>query len=87
MLNLTTLSDAQSELMQGGRRPGNGHDSSRPSRPSRPSRGSNGPITQTTNNIFVGVSQDSFAGAFTLGGENSLAYNNVAQFMTIGVSV
>jgi len=81
MFKLTTLSDAQSELMQGGRRSGNGNGSS------RPSRGSNGPITQTTNNIYVGVSQDSFAGAFTLGGKYSLAYNDVTQLMNIGISV
>jgi hypothetical protein len=82
MLKLTTLSDAQSELMQGGRRSSNGHGSSRPSRGS-----SNGPIRQTTNNIYVGASQDSFAQAFTLGGKNSLAYNDVTQLMNIGISV
>jgi hypothetical protein len=81
MLKLTTLSDTQSELMQGGRRSSNGNGSP------RPRRGSNGPIRQTTNNIYVGASQDSFAGAFTLGGENSLAYNSVGQIMNIGVSV
>lgn len=84
MLKLTTLSDAQSEMMQGGRDrgPRNGHGSPRP----RHSSG-NGPITQTTNNIFVGASQDSFAQAFTLGGKYSLAYNDVTQFMNISVSV
>ena len=81
MLKLTTLSDAQSELMQGGHRPGNGNG------PSRPSRGGNGPIRQTTNNIYVDASQTSDALAFTVGGKYSLAYNDVFQSMSIGISV
>ena len=87
MLKLTTLSDAQSELMQGGRGHayghGNGHGSSRPQRPS-----SNGPTwtSTTTNNIYVDASQDSFAQAFTLGGKYSLASNDVSQFMNIIIS-
>lgn len=82
MLKLTTLSDAQSELMQGGRRPSSDNGRCRHGR-----TGSNGPIRQTTNNIYVGASQDSFAQAFTLGGKYSLAYNDVTQFMNISVSV
>jgi hypothetical protein len=77
MLKLTTLSDAQSELMQGGR----GHRTG----PSRPSRSGNGPIRQTTTNVYVTASQDSDALAFTLGGEYSLAYNDVTQFMNISI--
>ena len=86
MLKLTTLSDAQSELMQGGRGHayglGNGHGSSRPQRPS-----SNGPTWTSINNIYVDVVQDSFAQSLTLGGKYSLAYNDVTQLMNISISV
>ena len=78
MLNLTTLSDVQSEVMQGGSR--------RPSRPTRPGRPSGGDITQTTTNVVLGVDQSSNALAFTLGGKNSYAYNEVSQWMGISVN-
>jgi hypothetical protein len=78
MLNLTTLSDVQSEVMQGGSR--------RPSRPTRPGRPSGGDITQTTTNVVLDVSQSANALAFTLGGKNSLAYNEVSQWMGVSVN-
>jgi len=79
MLNLTTLSDVQSEVMQGG-------GPRRPSRPTRPGRPSGGDITQTTTNVVLGVDQSSNALAFTLGGKNSYAYNEVSQWMGISVN-
>jgi hypothetical protein len=77
MLNLTTLSDVQSEVMQGGRRP---------SRPTsvRPSRTN---TTQTVTNLVLDVAQSSNGLAFTLGGFNSLASNDVKQDLGIDISV
>lgn len=83
MLNLTTLSDSQSELMQGG-----GRGPRAPRKPYTPKHpGSSGTTTTTNNHIWVGTSQDSFAQAFTLGGKNSLAYNDVTQQMNIEISI
>ena len=78
MLNLTTLSDVQSEVMQGGSR--------RPSRPTsvRPSRTN---TTQTVTNLVLDVAQSSNGLAFTLGGYNSLASNDGKQDLGIDISV
>jgi hypothetical protein len=79
MLNLTTLSDVQSEVMQGGGR--------RPSRPTRPGRPNGGSTTTTETNVVLDVQQLSGALAFTTGGKNSLAYNDVSQAMGIDINV
>ena len=80
MLNLTTLSDVQSEVMQGGSR-----RTSRPTRPGR--RPSGGSTTTTETNVVLEVQQLSGALAFTTGGKNSLAYNDVSQSMGIDINV
>jgi hypothetical protein len=82
MLKLTTLSDAQSELMQGGCRRIVKY---KPCKPSRP--GTNGHTSTTTNNIHVGAAQKSDNLALTLGGKNSLAYNDVFQSMNVTITV
>lgn len=79
MLNLTTLSDVQSEVMQGGSR--------RPSRPTRHKRPCCGSTTTTETNVVLDVHQLSGALAFTTGGKNSLAYNDVSQSLGIDINV
>jgi hypothetical protein len=80
MLNLTTLSDVQSEVMQGGGR----RSSYKPTRHKRPCCGS---TTTTETNVVLDVQQLSGALAFTTGGKNSLAYNDVSQSMGIDINV
>lgn len=80
MLNLITLSDVQSEVMQGG-------GGRRPCRPTRPGRPTGGSTTTTETNVVLDVQQLSGALAFTTGGKNSLAYNDVSQSMGIDINV
>lgn len=87
MLKLTTLSDAQSELMQGGSRAGL---LGRPSmtRPQVCANGSNGgPESITITNVRLDVVQVSDALALTIGGHESLAFNDVSQSIEIDIEI
>lgn len=84
MFSLITLSDAQSELMQGGRHHSNGGNN----RPNWCRSGSQGgPESITITNLRMDVVQVSDALAFTIGGKESLAFNEVRQSIDIDVEV
>ena len=85
MLKLTTLSDAQSELMQGGRGTRGGMKNGKPW--GNGSNGYNGPQSITITNVRLDVVQVSDALAFTIGGHESLAFNEVRQSIEIDVEV
>lgn len=87
MFKLTTLSDAQSELMQGGGRGPRG-SMTRPDCWGNGSNGSHGgPESITITNVRLDVVQVSDALALTIGGHESLAFNEVSQSIDIEVEV
>lgn len=94
MLKFIILSDAQSELMQGG----NGHEGHEGGWGSCKRRkfkrcfisnghpGSQGYTRTTTKNISVSAGQTANSTSLVFGGHNSSAVSDVIQTMTIGVT-
>jgi len=80
MLKLITLSDTQSELMQGGR---DRAPKYKPCKPKHPH--GYGHKSVSHKNVSVIAGQESVATALTLG-KGSLATNDVAQLMTISIN-
>jgi hypothetical protein len=85
MLKFTILSDAQSELMQGGSYcPRNGYKPSKPKHCWSNGHGrSNGISRTTTKTLTINGSQVGNSAAVVLGGHGSTALSEVNQTMTI----
>jgi hypothetical protein len=83
MLKLITLSDTQSELMQGGWDRAPKYPKYKPCKPKHPHGYAHNSVSQKSVSVITG--QESVATALTLG-RASLATNDVAQLMTISIN-
>jgi hypothetical protein len=83
MLKLITLSDTQSELMQGGWDRAPKHPKYKPCKPKHPHGYGHNSVSH--KNVSVITGQESVATALTLG-RGSLATNDMTQLMTISIN-